>query len=97
MTLGNMRELGVQHLIAFCLNDASVESCLVGETAARKELERDWSKLPGSERSQCVATSAGGSSSYVELLVCLEMMGDSRKHQEKERTASKAQKSASKP
>jgi hypothetical protein len=22
MTLGNMRELGVQHLIAFCLNDA---------------------------------------------------------------------------
>ena len=22
MTLGNMRELGVQHLVAFCLNDA---------------------------------------------------------------------------
>ena len=22
MTLGNMRELGVHHLIAFCLNDA---------------------------------------------------------------------------
>jgi hypothetical protein len=70
----------------------TVESCLVGETVARKDLERDWSKLPSSERSQCVATSAGGSPSYVELLVCLEMMGDSRKHQEEERTASKAKK-----
>ena len=75
----------------------TVENCLEGENKARKDLEKDWSKLPSSERSQCVATSAGGSPSYVELLICLEMMGDSRKHQEEERAASKAKKLTSKP
>jgi hypothetical protein len=33
----------------------------------------------------------------VELQVCIEMMGDSRKHQEEERAASKAKKPTSKP
>ena len=75
----------------------TVENCLEGEHKARKDLEKDWSKLPTSERSQCVATSAGGSPSYVELLICLEMMGDSRKHREEERAASKAKKLTSKP
>jgi hypothetical protein len=75
----------------------TVENCLEGEHKARKDLEKDWSKLPTSERSQCVATSAGGSPSYVELQVCIEMMGDSRKHQEEERAASKAKKPTSKP
>ncbi len=76
----------------------TVESCVSGETAARKELEKDWSKFPSAERSQCVATSArGGSPSYVELLVCLEMMRDSRTHREEEQKAAKAPKSTGKP
>ena len=79
------------------LTGRTVESCLEGETAARKDLEKDWSRFPSGERSQCVATSAGGSPSFVELLVCLEMMGDSRKHREEERAASKAKKLTSKP
>ena len=29
MTLGNMRELGVHHLIAFCLNDACRHQALI--------------------------------------------------------------------
>ena len=29
MTLGNMRELGVQHLIAYCLNDACRHTALI--------------------------------------------------------------------
>ena len=29
MTLGNMRELGVHHLIAFCLNDACRHMALI--------------------------------------------------------------------
>jgi hypothetical protein len=29
MTLGNMRELGVRHLIAYCLNDACRHSALI--------------------------------------------------------------------
>jgi hypothetical protein len=64
----------------------TVENCLAGEERERKELERDWSKFPSAERSQCVATMAkGGSPSYVELAVCLDMMRDSRKHLEEER------------
>jgi hypothetical protein len=31
----------------------------------------------------------GGSPSYVELQICLEMMLDSRKHQQEERTKSR--------
>ena len=34
----------------------TVESCLAGEERARKELEKDWSKIPSAERSQCIAT-----------------------------------------
>lgn len=70
----------------------TVENCLAGEDGARKELEKDWSKVPTAERSQCVATMAkGGSPSYVELAVCLDMMRNSRRHMEEER-AKKTQK-----
>jgi hypothetical protein len=75
----------------------TVQSCLDGEMAAHKDLEKNWLKFPSGERTQCVATSAGGSPSFVELLVCLEMMGDSRKHREEERAASKTKKLSSKP
>ena len=30
MTLGNMRELGVQNLIAYCLNDACRHQAMIG-------------------------------------------------------------------
>ena len=64
----------------------TVESCIAGEERARKELEKDWSKIPIAERSQCVATMArGGFPSYVELVICVEMTKDSRVHQEEER------------
>jgi len=44
----------------------TVESCVAGEEAARKELEKDWAKFPGAERNQCIQTAAkGGSPSYV--------------------------------
>lgn len=74
----------------------TVENCLAGEEGARKELEKDWSKFPSPERSQCVATMAkGGAPSYVELAVCLDMMRDSRVHLEEER-AKKTQKQTGK-
>ena len=76
----------------------TVESCVNGEMAARKDLEKDWSKYPSAERNQCATPMAGDRSpSYVELLICLEMNRDSRKHQEEERAASKAKKPTSKP
>jgi hypothetical protein len=61
---------------------------MAGEDAARKDLEKDWVKIPTAERTQCIGTvNVGGSPSYVELLICIEMMRDSRKHQEEERAA----------
>jgi hypothetical protein len=75
----------------------TVESCVAGETAARKELEKDWSQFPSEERNRCISTSARGHSpSYVELLICLDMLRDSRKRQE-EVPASQKKKSTSKP
>jgi hypothetical protein len=66
----------------------TVESCMAGEEEARKNLEKDWAKAPSTEHTQCIGTvKVGGSPSYVELLICLEMMRDSRKHQEEERAA----------
>jgi hypothetical protein len=59
---------------------------MAGEDEARKGLAKDWSKIPIAERNQCIATMAkGGFPSYVELVVCVEMMRDSRVHREEER------------
>src|SRR6476620_4598702 len=58
----------------------TVESCVAGEEAARKDLAKEWPKIPSAERTQCTGTVAvGGSPSYVELLICVEMLSDSRK------------------
>jgi hypothetical protein len=66
----------------------SVENCVISEEAAHKDLEKNWAKAPAAERTQCIGTvNVGGAPSYVELLTCLEMMRDSRKHQEEERAA----------
>jgi hypothetical protein len=66
----------------------TVDNCVAGEDAARKDLEKEWAKIPVPERTQCTGTVAvGGSPSYVELLICTEMMRDSRKRQEDERAA----------
>jgi hypothetical protein len=66
----------------------TVAICMTGEEAARKDVEKDWTKTPAAERTQCVSTvRADSSPSYVELLVCLEMTRDSRKRQEDDRAA----------
>ena len=65
----------------------SVEQCVAGEETARKDLEKNWSKFPAADRSQCVATtSVRGAPSYEELLTCLDMMRDNRALREQERT-----------
>ena len=52
----------------------TVENCISSEERARKELEKDWSKIPSAERTQCIASMAkGGFPSYVELVICLEI------------------------
>lgn len=68
----------------------TVENCMATEDTARKGLEKDWVKAPVAERTQCMGTvNVGGSPSYVELQICLEMMLDSRKHQQEERAKSR--------
>jgi hypothetical protein len=39
MTLGNMRELGVQRLIAYCLNDVCRHTVLIDESSYPAETE----------------------------------------------------------
>jgi hypothetical protein len=64
----------------------TVESRMAGEERSRKDLEKDWAKIPTAERTQCMGTvNVGGSLSLVELQICLEMMQDLRKHLEDER------------
>jgi hypothetical protein len=44
MTLGNMRELGVQNLIAFYLNDACRHQALIDVSSYPAETEVPWFK-----------------------------------------------------
>ena len=61
-------------LTAMAEGGRTVESCVAGEEAARKDVEKDWTKIPAAERTQCVNTvRADRAASYVELLICLEM------------------------
>lgn len=56
---------------------ARIDQCLKSEQDARAELTSGWSKFPANDRTTCVgASSAGGSPSYVELLVCLKMKAE---------------------
>jgi hypothetical protein len=57
----------------------TVESCVAGENSARKEIEKGWATFPAAERNQCIQTAAKGAwPSYVEIIVCLEMVRNSR-------------------
>ena len=55
------------------------EKCVESEEGARAKLTAEWSKFPAEDRATCIgASSAGGSPSYVELLVCLGIKADVR-------------------
>ena len=57
--------------------DTSLRQCLVDERGAREELEKEWAHFSPALRQRCVATTqSGGDSSYVEVLVCLQMGRD---------------------
>lgn len=58
------------------------QSCLDDEHTAKDALVRDWSNFSPVARAQCLGMNrTGGPPSYVELLVCLEMMRDAGKNQ----------------
>jgi hypothetical protein len=60
-------------------NVRDLASCMRDENEAREQLDKEWSQFLPSERDRCTSeTKTGGSPSYVELLVCLEMIRDAK-------------------
>lgn len=52
----------------------SFPACMREENQARDELTAGWTTFPAAARSRCVAEASGlGLTSYVELLVCLQI------------------------
>jgi hypothetical protein len=56
------------------VQNGSADACLNAELGAKKELARDWTKIPAAVRQSCTdEVRIGGSPSYVELLTCAQM------------------------
>lgn len=54
--------------------------CLDDEKGARDQVAKEWSEFAAADRTLCTRMSMrGGSPTYTELLVCLEMARDARK------------------
>ena len=55
----------------------TTEMCMGDERAAQDQLTNNWSHCSRAHKTQCVGmTTAGGQSSYVELISCLDVMKD---------------------
>ena len=53
------------------------DRCSQDEAAALRQLQAEWSRFVGADRSACSSeATTAGVASYVELLVCLEMARD---------------------
>ena len=61
MTLGNMRELGVQNLIASCLNDACRHQALIDVSSYPADTEVPWF------RARVVCAKCGGRGSKIDV------------------------------
>lgn len=60
----------------------SFDRCMQSERDDRAELQKQWAGFPADDKRHCVAEATmGGSSSYTELLTCLEMARDVKKLQ----------------
>jgi hypothetical protein len=60
-------------------NVRDLASCMRDETEARDQLAKEWTQFLPAERDRCTSeTKTGGTPSYVELLVCLEMIRDAK-------------------
>ena len=58
---------------------ATFDRCSRDEAEALQKLEVEWPQFVGADRSACFTEATiGGSASYVELLICLEMARDVR-------------------
>jgi hypothetical protein len=54
-----------------------LDRCSRDEAAALEQLKNEWARFVGTDKKTCVGeTTTGDFSSYVELLICLEMARD---------------------
>jgi Collagen triple helix repeat (20 copies) len=61
-------------------NKKTFESCMADEQRARDQIAREWGEFAKPDQTNCTkVTKIGGTSSYIELLTCLEMARDARK------------------
>jgi hypothetical protein len=63
--------IGIKQDMSVCLDD---------EKSARAQIVKEWDQFGAADRTSCTRLSTtGGSPTYTELLVCLEMARDARK------------------
>jgi hypothetical protein len=64
-------DLGIKQDLSACLDD---------EKGAREQLVKEWGGFASDDKSLCTRLAGtGGTPTYTELLVCLEMARDARK------------------
>jgi hypothetical protein len=60
-------------------NVRDTASCMRDENEARDQLAKEWTQFSPGDRERCTSiTKTGGIPSYVELIVCLEMIRDAK-------------------
>jgi hypothetical protein len=61
--------------------DLSLGQCISSEQAIRQKLVKRWSTFAPADTTECVGeATAGGESSYMDLLTCLQMARDVRNY-----------------
>ncbi|HEY4403171.1 MAG TPA: hypothetical protein VGN55_00855 [Xanthobacteraceae bacterium] len=71
-------DIGIKQDLSVCLED---------EKGARDQLAKEWSGFTTEDRGLCTRLAgAGGTPTYTELLVCLEMARDARKLPKEDKT-----------
>lgn len=62
-------------------NVRDVASCMRDENEARDQLAKEWAQFSPGDQQNCTSiTKTGGIPSYVELIVCLEMIRDAKNY-----------------
>lgn len=75
------------------LRSVSFDQCMQAEQVDRETMIKEWFTFSADDRRHCIAEATmGGSSSYTDLLTCLEMARDVRKlHSEVSSSSAPAQ------
>ena len=73
-------------------NVRDVASCMRDENEARDQLAKEWAQFSPGDQQRCTSiTKTGGIPSYVELIVCLEMIRDAKSYNAAAPTTSSGQ------